>query len=439
MPKRETISQIRFGYGLGRDGAVATNADALVHEAEVASRTKPRLTTSERAQVIKSYRDARKTSDENARKKERQNLGRNSMDDLRYIVTNAVTGPGFGERLVSFWGDHFTVAANGPNLRVLAPDVVENAVRPNISTRFPDMLRAVTLHPGMLIYLNQVQSFGPNSRAGKRQNKGLNENLAREILELHTLGVGAEYAQNDVRSFANLLTGLSVDRKGFKFRAGMVEPGNHSVLGQAYGGNLSGIEDALEDIALHPDTARHLASKLISHFIGGTPDPEHIERIAKAFLASKGDLPSAYAALIDHPNAWSETFPKAKTPFDYVISAFRAADATEDDIKIIKRKDLRDGVAGAMQLMGQEILKPPGPDGWDEAAETWITPPGLAARIRWAVGFSERIQETHDPRDFLDRALADAASPLLRFAVSGSESRVEGLALTLVSPEFNRR
>lgn len=439
MLKRETISQIRFGYGLGGTGPIAVSPDALIDEARVAASAKPRLTTADRAEKLRAYRDARKTKNQTTVKKARQKLGRNTMDDVRHLMTQAVTGPGFGERLVSFWGDHFTVAANGQALRVLAPDVLENAVRPNIAGRFPDMLRAVTFHPAMLIYLNQVQSFGPNSPAGERQGKGLNENLAREILELHTLGVGATYAQSDVRSFANLLTGLSVDRTGFRFRTRMVEPGSHRVLGESYDGKLAGIEEALEDIALHPDTARHLAGKLITHFIGGIPDKEHVDRIANAYLASNGDLPRTYAALLDHPNAWGETFRKAKTPFDYIISSFRAAGLTKADIAKIKPKDLRDGVVGAMQLMGQQLFKPPGPDGWDEAPETWITPPGLAARIRWAVGFSERIQENHDPREFLDRALADAASPLLRFAVSGSESRVEGLTLTLVSPEFNRR
>ncbi|CAN0602203.1 unnamed protein product, partial [Ectocarpus sp. 12 AP-2014] len=227
-------------------------------------------------------------------KSARQRLARNSMADMRAILQHAVTGPGFGERLVQFWGDHFTVAANGPILRVLAPDVVDNAVRPNISGRFSDMLRAVTLHPGMLVYLNQVQSFGPNSKAGKRTGKGLNENLAREILELHTLGVGAGYAQKDVRSFANLLTGLSADKGGFKFRNGLVEPGQHTVLGRVYDGKLPGIEKALEDIAMHPDTARHLAVKLVTHFIGGTPDPEHVDHMAQAYLASNGDLLKIY-------------------------------------------------------------------------------------------------------------------------------------------------
>ena len=439
MLKRETISQIRYGYGMGGIGTVASSVEALVDQAQQAARVKPRLTTQKRAKIVLAYRDARKSNVEGNRKKARQTLVRNSMDDVRYILENAATGPGFGERLVQFWADHFTVAAKSPLLRVLAPDVVENAVRPNIAGRFPDMLRAVTLHPGMLVYLNQVQSVGPNSKVGRRTGKGLNENLARELLELHTVGVGATYAQSDVRAFANVLTGLSADKRGFKFRAGMVEPGRHNVLGRKYDGKLQGIEQALEDIALQADTARHLATKLISHFIGGIPETGHVDRIARAYLVSKGDLMQTYAALLDHPNAWSEQFLKVKAPFDFIVSAFRAAGARKSDIAAITPKDLRDGVVGAMQLMGQQMFMPPGPDGWDEAPETWVTPPGLAARIRWAVGFSERIHENHDPRAFLDRALADAASPLLEFAVAGSESRVEGLALTLVSPEFNRR
>ena len=439
MPKRETISQIRFGYGLGGIRPIAASTSALLGEAKEAARTKPRISSSDRVKIFLAYREARQSKNEAAQKTARQKLARNSMDDMRAILQNAVTGPGFGERLVQFWGDHFTVAANGPILRVLAPDVVDAAVRPNIAGRFPDMLRAVTLHPGMLVYLNQVQSVGPNSKAGKRTGKGLNENLAREILELHTLGVGSGYAQSDVRSFANLLTGLSADKGGFKFRNVLVEPGRHTVLGRDYDGKLPGIEQALEDIALHPDTARHLAVKLITHFVGGVPDPVHVDHVAQAYLASNGDLTKTYAALLEHPNTWSERFVKAKTPFDYIVSAFRAAKATKADIASIKPKDLRVGVAGAMQMMGQQLFQPPGPDGWGEAPETWITPPGLAARIRWAVGFSERIQESHDPRAFLETALGDAASPLLQFAVAGSESRVEGLALTLVSPEFNRR
>lgn len=161
--------------------------------------------------------------------------------------------------------------------------------------------------------------------------------------------------------------------------------------------------------------------------------------MAQAYLESGGDLPTIYAVLLEDELSWSPQFRKAKFPFDFIASSLRAAGATHADIIGMKQGDLRQGVFGATQLMGQPIFRPPGPDGWDEDPEAWITPPGLAARIRWATAFAERIEARHDPRAFLETALADAASPTLEFAVGGSESRVEGIALTLVSPEFNRR
>ncbi len=438
--RRETISAIRFGYGLAPGSHHETDAEALITSAMTSARLRPRVPLSKRADLILQYRDMRQESD-NARKAAQRSIRRSALDDLRHHLSLAVTDPGFGARLTSFWTDHFAVAANGPLLLTLVPDFMEAAIRPNIATSFPDMLKAAAKHPAMLIYLNQVQSVGPNSRAGQRRSRGLNENLAREVLELHTLGVDAGYSQADVRAFAELLTGLSVQQTGFVFRRQMSEPGPHTVLGKSYGGeqgSLSHIEEALHDIALRPETARHLAGKLVFHFIG-IRDDEYERRIAAAYLAGKGDLPSTYAAMLEDERAWRPVFAKAKLPFDFIISALRAAGAGAKDIEKLKPDDLRTGVFEAMRLMGQPYMMPPGPDGWNEMPDAWITPPGLAARIRWATGFAERIEATHDPRVFLRNALADAASPLLEFAVGGSESRVEGIALALVSPEFNRR
>lgn len=438
--RRETVSAIRFGYGLAPGQTPAVTSEDLIGAARKTTNQAPRISLRLRAEKVRAYRMSREDGDA-ARKAAQQELRAIALADGRHYLSLTVGDPGFGARLTSFWADHFTVAANGPLLRTLVPDFIEAAIRPHITGRFADMLRAATFHPAMLVYLNQVQSIGPNSRAGQRRGKGLNENLAREILELHTLGVDADYTQTDVRSFAELLTGLSADKGGFVFRPGISEPGPHNILGAIYGARISTldhIEDALEDIALHPETAWHLARKLTAHFLG-IDDQNLINSIADAYLAADGDLVAAYLVLLDDPRSWEPGFQKTKPPFDFIASALRAAGGTPKEIAKIKPNDLRQGIYGAAELMGQTVFRPPGPDGWSEDAGTWITPPGLAARIRWAKGFAERIEGTQDPRTFLETALGDAASPTLTFAVGGSESRVEGIALTLVSPEFNRR
>ena len=439
--QRSTLTAIRFGYGLKPGTVLDSDPSALIGSARSTASRTPRISTKARIKLVSDNRDARKDNDKAAKKAAQSNIRKTSVDDMRNFLGEAVVHGGFGERLLSFWSDNFTVAANGPLLAVLVPDFVDVAIRPHISGRFPDMLQAVTLHPAMLIYLNQVQSVGPNSKVGLRRGRGLNENLAREILELHSMGVGAAYNQSDVRNFAKLLTGLTANKDGFKYRQGISEPGPHILLGKSYGAQTTrqrDIESALSDIAMHPDTARHLARKLQTHFIGKA-DPDLTKNMAKAYLAADGDLKALYHTLLSDDRAWEDEMRKVKPPFDFIASAIRAAGATQSDINQIKQKDMRDAIVGAMQLMGQTPFRPPGPDGWDESPETWITPPGLAARIRWSIGFAERIESTVDPRDFLQNALSDAATPILTRAVSGAESRVEGLAITLVSPEFNRR
>ena len=439
--RRETLSAIRFGYGLGPAVTPSADPKTLIANVQETTRRRPRIGLANRAAVLLNYRDTRKSDDESVKKAAQRKLLRQSADDLRHMLVEAVTGAGFGERLLAFWADHFTVATNGPPLRALVPDFIDAGLRPHLTGRFGELLKSATLHPAMLIYLNQVQSVGPNSRAGQRRDRGLNENLAREVLELHTLGVGANYTQDDVRNFAMLLTGLSVDKGGFKYRQAISEPGPHDVLGKSYGNKvvrLGDITDALEDIALHPDTALHLSRKLQVHFIGAA-DPDLTSKMADAYLASGGDLAVLYRRMLDDDRAWQPSLTKAKTPSDFIISSLRAAGATAKNINDLRQSELRSGIVEPLQAMGQAPLRPPGPDGWSEDPDDWITPPGLAARIRWAVAFAERIEGEFDPRDFLNHALADAASSNLSFAVNGAESRVEGIALTLISPEFNRR
>jgi len=433
-----TLSAIRFGNGLGPSGPQSAEPRHLIKIAQTAAKLPPRMLLSERTALLAKTGEMRKGSDDD-KKQARKKLRSTLNTDIKHLLALNVTDPGFGARLTQFWTDHFTVAAQGRILPVLIPDLIETAIRPHITGTFADMLKAVTQHPAMLIYLDQASSVGPQSRAGRRQNRGLNENLAREIFELHTLGVDGDYTQADVRSFALLLTGLGVDRSGFKYRPNVSEPGPHRVLDQDYGDNLYSIQTALDDLATHPDTAQHIAAKLVQHFIGES-DASLNTRVADAFRLSNGDLTKTYLALLNDDRAWKGPLQKIKLPFDFITSALKAVGAGEAEITTMNQSDFRNGLIGALALMGQPLFQPPGPDGWKDTAEDWITPPGLAARIRWSTAFAERVEDAGiDPRDFLNIALADAASPLLQRAVAGSESRAEGIALTLISPEFNRR
>lgn len=268
--RRETLSAIRFGFGLSPHQIAPVKTADLLNSPAISAAGKPRIPMSQRLARIVAYRETSKQG-QDARKAAQRSIRQFALSDVRAHLSFAVSDSGFGARLTRFWSDHFTVAANGPLLRMLVPDLIETAIQPHIAGRFPDMLRAVSTHPAMLVYLNQVQSVGPNSRAGKRRDRGMNENFAREILELHTLGVDAQYTQADVRAFAALLTGLSVKESGFVFRPAISEPGEHTILGKSYGerrATLAHIEEALHDLSMHPATASHLSRKLLLHFVG---------------------------------------------------------------------------------------------------------------------------------------------------------------------------
>lgn len=440
MVRSETVAAIRLGFGFHPEERAADSPDRLIAELSYSVPT-PRLTFAQRAEAFRGLRRAMRQDDAKARQKARRSLREIAEADLRETVARAVSGPGFAERLVHFWADHFTVAANCPALRLAAPDFVASAIRPHVARSFPSMLKGATFHPAMLLYLDQAQSVGPTSRAGRRRIRGLNENLAREMLELHTLGSSALYTQDDVHALAELLTGLSVDRWGFRFRQRIAEPGAKTILGRSYGPpkGIATIEAALEDIALHPDTAHHIAHKLAVHFIGPDTTPGHVEGIARAYIASEGDLISTYRALLDHPAAWLAPFQKAKRPFDFLVSALRAAGTRHKDVLEMPGAIFRKGILEPLATMGQPLFRPGGPDGWSEEAEAWITPAGLSARISWAADFAERALSDHDPRHFVETALRDAASDNLRSAVSRAGRRSDGIALALASPEFNRR
>ena len=447
---RETIAAIRFGYGLGPGDPPPGGPEGVLAQAEAGARAGllfPSDPMPARIDRIKALARAnRRDRDSEQTRQLKRALRRYVMQDgARRIFQRALSPHGFFERLAAFWADHFTVSARNLGHRVLVPAYEIDAIRPHIMGRFQDMLVAVVQNPAMLHYLDQPQSFGPNSRAGKRRGRGLNENLAREVLELHTLGVGGPYTQTDVREFAELLTGYATRRGygAFAFFPNRAEPGAETVLGRSYGPGRPSedhAEDALRDFAAHPVTAKHLARKLAVHFVADDPPEDLVAHLEAAYRRSEGALPPVYAALLEHPASWESFGAKIKQPFDLVVSTLRATGLKMGDLTQHGDKTGR-GALLALRNMNQPLFGPPGPDGWPEEAEAWITPQGLAARLTFAGNAGQLLARRTDldPRRFAETALADALRPETTFVVGGAPDRWEGFALTLASPEFNRR
>jgi len=448
-----TISAVRFGYGFGRGYGDVSDLPDLVsqldgHDDAVAQF--PLLGMSEAARKLKQRRSlakAERDGDQEARQtraKLQKELGQSLVASQHSLLARASYSPnGFRERLVQFWTDHFTVTRKNLSLAAIIPSFIDDAVRPNISGNFGDLLTACTLHPAMLLYLDQVNSVGPNSKLGLRNDKGLNENLARELLELHTLGIDAKYSQTDVRQLAELLTGLRVKASGKTiFQGTMAEPGSEQVLGKSYGGKkpeLSDIKEFLIDVSMRKDTAKHIARKLVIHFITDAPDSKQIDYVARRFFESKGDLRQTYIALLEHPGSQIEVGAKVKQPFDFIVSGIRALDVKRDEFIGVNHPTIKRMLTTPLHLMGQRFFSASGPDGWPESSEAWITPVGLAGRLQWAIQIAQAHNAKMDPRQFMNRALGELASKELGQAVVRAANKHEAIAMVLVSPEFNRR
>lgn len=354
----------------------------------------------------------------------------------------------FHERLVHFWSNHFAVSADKQPLTALAGAFENEVIRSNLNGSFAQLLVAATQHPAMLIFLDNQQSIGPASTLAKRANRrradrnlGLNENLAREILELHTLGVDGGYTQSDVTGLAKIITGWSVGgsergplRGGkpgqFYFRDNIHEPGQQTVLGKVY--KQAGVKQgtaALDDLAMHPATARHVASKLARHFIADDPRTETIDRLATVFLERGGDLPALHTALVEADEGWQSATAKFKSPHDYVISAFRALDHVPDRPQQI---------IAALDLMGQTPYRPGSPAGWPDTADEWGGADALYKRIEWANSVA-RFAKRVNPTDLASNALGPALSAPTSQAIANAESSEQGVTLFLASPDFLRR
>ncbi len=343
-----------------------------------------------------------------------------------------VTQAPFVERLVHFWSNHFAVSTDKAAVVPFAGAYELEAIRPHVLGRFEDLLLAVERHAAMQLYLDQSRSTGPNSAlarraAGRDRTLGLNENLAREILELHTLGVRTGYTQQDVTELARALTGWSLGA----FRPAMHEPGARAILGHTYAqqGEAQALA-VLHTLATSPDTAKHVATKLACHFVSDAPPPALVARLAATFTKSSGDLRAVYRTLIESGESWGSVARKFKTPWEWTLSALRG----------IGMRDLGEmEIAPLLQQLGQPVWRPGSPAGFDDVSATWAAPDALVRRVEVAQRLASRVGDRVDARALGEQLLPGMLAPATRAAIARAESPAAGLALLLVSPDFLRR
>ena len=370
----------------------------------------------------------------------------------------ALTTRPFAERLVHFWSNHFAVSADKGTVFGVAGTLENEAIRPHVGGRFVELLTAAEQHPAMIAFLDNEQSVGSHSELAllaarrtaqgslgigdkPRREFGINENLAREILELHTLGVNGGYTQRDVTSFAQIITGWSVGGGNgrlaggtpgsFYFRENLHEPGAKTFLGKTYAedGQRQG-EAVLEDLAHHPATAHFIATKLVRHFVADDPPAAAVDRVARAFLNTGGDLPRVYAALIESPEAWNPRSTKFKTPEDFVFSTLRALDVSPHQPEEMLR---------SFDLLGQRQYTPGSPAGWPDTSKSWDGSDALMHRVLWASRMAGRYEQGQGPAELAAACLGAYVRPETLTALRRASSASQGLALMLMSPEFQRR
>lgn len=430
MPRDDArIAASRFAMGMAPGDRPAIAGDPrgwVLAQLEMADAA-PGLEglASGRAQLARTLQ-TRRDKDAEARKGLRQEYVTEAAARTRAA---ALTPTPVRERLVRLWSNHFTVSINRPVVTALAGPFEREAIRPHVTGRFADMLRAAVRHPAMLLYLDNAQSAGPDSPAGRHKSRGLNENLARELMELHTLGADGGYGQADVEHLAAILTGWTVDAAagGFYFAPHAHQPGNKILLGSMVheAGEAEG-ERALDLLARHPATARRVATVLARHFVADQPPPALTEALAKRYQETDGDLGEVTRTLVQHGESWAHPLAKVRTPDDLLVSTLRAfGGATETEDRAL---------VGSLSVMGQAPWAAPSPTGWPDDGQWWAAPEALMARLQWARKAAPALARRGH---FLwpDAELSEAT----RKVVSGAASKAEALFLILASREFQRR
>ena len=421
-----TAFGVRFGYS----PAAATVPEAISDVQAVAAL--PPLVTQAEAQQFHVDYNANVSSDTRLWRERAKDYRR---AEVRARISRGLTGLGVGNRLHSFWADHFTTLPKTFQTYPMQVSMTEEAIRPHIAGRFADMLKAADLHPAMMYFLDQAASAGDNSPyALSRPGTGLNENLGRELIELHTIGVAGPYTQEDVREASNLLTGMTYGPyAGVRYDVRRAEPGVETVLSVEYpADSLAEIHRMMDELARHPATARHLATKLAVHFLGDEP-ADLIDAMAAAYLANDTALVPVYEVLFAH-----RSFPGAKIrkPLDWMIAGLRALGVTPAEVEALPGDFIDANIIAPLGLMGQPWDGQGGPDGWPEQAEAWLAPNQLAARLDWAMTAPTALF-TH-----LGRMLPDPRLPWLSdntaLWVGRAQSTEAGIAAMLTSSDLQR-
>jgi uncharacterized protein (DUF1800 family) len=449
-PRGALIAELeRPSAGLLAASALPSSAKAYRTVADANAKRQARAIVAKRAQEAKRQQVAEAPAMMEAKGQDDGEMAANAaaeavpdpgrqiyLDEARLRIEAALGAEiGFVERLVWFWSNHFCISAD--KIRSMSGAYEREAIRPHVLGRFADLLLAVEGHPAMLFYLDNLPSMGANSIAGINRTRGLNENLAREILELHTLGVRSGYTQDDVIGFANVLTGWTLVPPGdnpehggeFIFNPRLHEPGAQKVLAKTYEDET--VEQGravLRDLAIHPATATHVATKLARTFIADAPPPVLVERMAKVFLDTEGDLKEIAKAMVSSDESWALPPTKLKRPSEWVTCMVRATGQLQAD-----PARFTDGQG----LLGEPLWRPSSPKGFPDDEASWID--GMGRRLDVANNFAERLSGRIDPQEVIETVLGSSVSPEVKHAVGRAESRQQALVLLFMSAELQRR
>jgi len=441
LSKEGYIASQRFGMGHKHSEQSRVSSaprDWLRKQVEAGQETVLKHNSPPTKEIVRTLIRAKKPRDMRKDFRQRARAIYDAEMQARFELALSTNQP-FIERLVQFWSNHFTVSFAGKFfLSSIVGAYEREVVRPHVLGKFSDMLIASAKHPAMLIYLDNINSIGANAEQKRGKNTGLNENLAREILELHTLGVNGGYAQKDVIALANIITGwtLSGSKKnggGFVFSKKHHEPGNFVLLGKTYTqeGQGQGMA-ALRDIASHPSTARFVATKLVRHFVDDVPPERAIKEIEATFLKSNGDLKAVALALINLREAWQQPMTKIKTPYEMIVSSLRLV-GTKNHRFPLKR------VKSSLKTFDHIPFKATSPAGRSDIAADWISPNAMINRVEWCQVFSQYVSLKENPLTLAHNHLGAVAAPSTLTWIERAPTAKDGLALLLASPEWQRR